>query len=655
MPYSSNSSHSPLDAARIGDVTAANIVRVANNPYNPSNSLNWPTKYDAFITKTDDQQSSVSVTDEIHPLTAFSGSNLYLNHRPRLNASITVSGGVVSNVDYNNGVVTFSTLPTGDVTVSYLADPDKYYGEYLTQLQDGLHEVQFWTGTPTGGPANEGVANANFALLGTGGNLANRLPYATDLSALQAGESISIKSDTGVVDNAITLGNGSDQLVVNSDDVDLTQNLTDRVNVTGKLVVATEGVTQSLDQATHSPLAAAYTDLVSDVGVFYGDIVVFGDITTGGNIVSNTSTTNTNVLAQDLQVDGNTILGDSLADTVTISGDTTIAGSLTVSGTVSGTFPGTTSARNKYDRPASSDWTGDSINLTRFTSAAYGPGSATPTTTTVGVFGRFLNNLNVGGNVLTDTTISTFFPETGGLNHTGMYDDGTFRLQMTSSGDIYRVVSVNASSGQWTLDRTPPYVSSAGYEVYNPYTNLPSHLAGSGTTLTLWSTTAKPFVCTIGGYIKKLIGNIVQAGVDVTAGLHWVYLVHDSSGADDDPPQFLITDTGVTPYGAIYIGSYYGDGTGITSVANARPNQKFDSGWVEMSVGANERLRHDFWMKESLFDLNINVLYGGTAATPSSTSFEVPSAFNIILDDLDIGTMGFNVSTQGWYRITMSR
>ena len=91
MTYSTDSSKSP--AVNTGDITPGLVQRVTNNPYHSNATLiNWPTKYDSLINKTNDQMTSVNVTDEKHntgEIDTSSSNALYLYHRPRLGTSIT--------------------------------------------------------------------------------------------------------------------------------------------------------------------------------------------------------------------------------------------------------------------------------------------------------------------------------------------------------------------------------------------------------------------------------------------------------------------------------------------------------------------------------------------------------------------------------------
>lgn len=615
MAYSSDSSNSPVNRGS-SEISTSNVVRVTNNPYNESNTINWPSSYDAFITKTNDQMTSVSVTDEVHAITDISGSGiLYMQHRPRLNASVTIAGdgdesSFISSVDYTTGAIQFADNPTGDangdITLSYLADPDKYYGEYLTQIQDSVHAMQFWTGTPSGGVEHEGAANANFAILSTGGTVASKLPYATNLSALASGDSVTIASDTGVTDNSITLGNGSDQLIVNSDDVDLTQNLTDRVNVGGKLVVATEGVTQSADQTTHATLAAAYTDTDSDVGVFYGDIVVFGDITTAGSVVANDTTVNTDVLAQDLNVDGNTVLGDSTADTTTVSGTLSVGSTSTFTGaatfsesitldtdkTVDGVDLKALDTVLDYIRPGDGSWTGDALNMTHYTSTAW---SSTTAAESIGYTssGSHVTSVVTGGSLITDAAATAGAYPTNTVNeaYDDVYADGSWRLKFltgTRAGEVYTVLSgPSTNTNQWELDRVCDGTVGASYVVYGIYRNIPKHLTSSGLVVTLDASTVNPVICTTDGDLH-VITDATNTLTLPSSSTSYIYIRSDDNG---DPELFYNSDF-VESAGSAFLG-YANTGAGtVNTLVNTFPNRKYDSGWITIPIGTDDLFPH---------------------------------------------------------------
>ena len=161
MAYTTHSDSSPENNTSYINTGLVSLVPI--NPYNPSaTAINWPANYDLFVNKTNDQQVSVSVSDETHAVSEIADSGLYLNHKPRRGTTINATAGAVidsSLTDYNHGVIYFSTLPTSEFTVTYLADPDKYYGEYLTQIQDVLHKLEIWAGA--GSTMNEGVRTAD--------------------------------------------------------------------------------------------------------------------------------------------------------------------------------------------------------------------------------------------------------------------------------------------------------------------------------------------------------------------------------------------------------------------------------------------------------------------------------------------------------------
>ena len=671
MAYDENSTHSPLEAG--ADITQANVARVPNNPFDPAVGINFPAQYDAFINKTNDQMSSVNVVEE-RSLSEISGSTLYLQHRPRLNAPVVVSDGTLdSNIDYNNGVVTFTALPAGDFTVTYLADPDKYYGEYLNTLQDAVMELQKWAGA--GSTAHEGVKNANIALLSTGGNIDSRLTNATNISALPASTDISIKSDTGQA-NTITLGNGDDTVVVDSSNVTVTDNLTDTVKVKGKLVVAEDaGATQSADQGTHSALASTYfgaPPVDSDVAVFYGDLRVFGDITSAGTVASNNTTVNTDVLAQDLQVDGNTVLGDSTADTTTISGPLS-ANSLTVAGasvfndnitlaadkTVDGVDLKALSSDLQYMRPGGPDWKADSINVTSYLTEAY---RTTTATQTVGYSSTVVSTFT-GSNVVSDSTATAgAYVTTTGMNEAfdDIYTDGTWRLKFLSgnrAGEVFTVVSGPATNGgQWTLDRVCDNVGAgANYIVYSPYRNIPNHLTGAGFTVTLNASTANPFVATVADKVHV----ITDSSLTLTLAASKTYSIFLRTDANGNPEMAASEFADFAcPVGSVFLGMVATDASSISTIIAARPNQKFDSGWVNLSAGT-ATLPHNIGGDMAPAEIKIMQVQGTAGAQPSSP---ILAGYITEADSADVEITGINslyyrtnVTTAGYYRIIISR
>lgn len=673
MAYDENSTHSPLEAG--ADITQANVARVPNNPFDPAVGINFPAQYDAFINKTNDQMSSVNVVEE-RSLSEISGSALYLQHRPRFNASVVVSDGTLdSNIDYNNGVVTFTALPAGDFTVTYLADPDKYYGEYLNTLQDAVMELQKWAGA--GSTAHEGVKNANIALLSTGGNIDSRLTNATNISALPASTDISIKSDTGQ-SNTITLGNGDDTVVVDSSNVSVTDNLTDTVKVKGKLVIAEDnGNTQASDQGTHASLASTYYSAPAvdeDVAVFYGDLRVFGDITTAGSIVSNTNNVTTDVIATDLTVNGNTTLGSSSANTTTVSGPLS-ANSLTVTGTsvfndnitlaadktVDGVDLKALSSELQYMRPGGPDWKADSINITHYTTSVSRVDSVSATEV-LGV-SRTASGFGAGTDTLTDNTPATLNAAAYPTNidneaYDDIYSDGTWLLKITSgaqSGDVYRVVQGPLGTGQseWLLDRpTVGSISGASYEVYSPYRNLPNHLTAAGLTVTLNASATDPVVVTCGGTIFNITDSSLSVLLASSSGVNYIFIREDASG---NPEVYSTGNEAFSSPGSVCLG-YANAGAGSATInVVARPNQKFDSGWVNINSGSVQEFCHHICDVNAPVDSKINLFYGGNGATPNTAYTNFATSSEAVVTGSNHVYSRVDVTTAGWYRLVVSR
>ena len=127
---------------------ASEVNIVHNNPnISTSQTITWPNKYDAFVTKQNAGVEAFTVIDEEHYVSDINTSDsnsLYLYHKilPPGTASglsnvLTVSDGVISSglVDYANAKIHFSTMPTGTtVEVSYLAQPDPISAKHMIFL-----------------------------------------------------------------------------------------------------------------------------------------------------------------------------------------------------------------------------------------------------------------------------------------------------------------------------------------------------------------------------------------------------------------------------------------------------------------------------------------------------------------------------------------
>jgi len=144
MTYQTHSIH-----AQTGASAAAQHV-VSPNEYAPEGrNISYPTNFDIYVVKISDVDGSVQVNGEPHTVDQLVGNRLYLYHRPMIQpdgtvATVTSSAGTVTQANTNakQGYIEYSSTPTADFTVSYLAAPDCFNQWQLNKLQDSIMEVQ---------------------------------------------------------------------------------------------------------------------------------------------------------------------------------------------------------------------------------------------------------------------------------------------------------------------------------------------------------------------------------------------------------------------------------------------------------------------------------------------------------------------------------
>jgi len=622
MTYQTDSEHSPLDSTNTGELTASIIRRVKGNPFHVNaTDIGWPTYYDAWPNKTNDQMSSVNVTDETHTVSEVdqdSNNALYLNHRPKLGSNITIAGDATAVLDtgagvtdYTHGIVYFSTMPTGDFSVEYMADPDKYYGEFINQLQDGLHEIQNVLGA--GGTINEGIKNAEIWVDSSSAELSVRLPNKIHVRELT--QDTAIKSaDSDLVGNTIQFGNGADNLYLKSDSMQIGDDTGDIVQMDGILKLSPTG--QSLNPAY------SVADVTGEDTGDYDALKVFGDAFIGGDlrILGNQTTINieqtvsTSVVNDNWHVKGTTYLGDNSDDILVVAGPATVTGAFTQVGAagedatfyhdivlqnsgatslVDGLDPSYIAAVQGYIRPAGPDWAGDCLNMMSIgilTDSGASTGGIVSTASATAS--------NAYEVVDTDATGTNTFLSAGdgnGLYHPGRFDDGTWFLRVTSGvniGDYVRVSSFDTGSGTWTLTRSLSSVTEAGaaYEVVNPYLCESDVLSGNSTTLTVRASTTTPVIGSNNGQIKIRQSN--QALSAGSNGRFYVHLTQDVTGQGDleQAAIFAINNRHAGSDQSVVVGEYERVGGSFQSVVSYRPNLKYDSGWRLVEAGGGTRL-----------------------------------------------------------------
>ena len=657
MAYTTHSDSSPSSGNNTSYINAALASLVPNNPYHPSaTAINWPANYDLFVNKTNDQQVSVSVSDETHAVSEIADSGLYLNHKPRRGTTINATAGAVidsSLTDYNHGVIYFSTLPTSEFTVTYLADPDKYYGEYLTQIQDVLHKLEIWAGA--GSTMNEGVRTAEVLINSTNSKVDSKLPHNIHIADL--GKDITFQSDAAdTAGNTINLGNSYDIVTVNAKEfnvfrgtfndgntgdpitVTISDHSGDTVNMSGLVNMSPTGITRATGISYAAITGALFTtDSGRDGGDndalrVFGDVFIAGDLFTMGNhTVQNVTTTSSfNVFTDNIRVKGDSYLGDGSVDNVYIAGPTTATGKITAKdnievaksisftnngGTTVSTVDGLDASyianRHTYMRPAGPDWCGDSINICSFGITA-GTGNVNG-----GYEGSTTHAAAVGKNLI-DTSAATAYALTGVSYYTGRFSDGNWIADIRSGPDVGQKVPVvkwDPTITGWELSRSLSTLQDSGvsYRVCNPHYNLPDFVSVAGTTFTISASATSPVVADVRG-IVKVCDAIATKDMENVTGRHYLFMSNENADAGglnslESNPVWYTQTHGVPSDKSIVVGHV--DVTGATPAVNSnslvvyQQSNKYDSTWLRLSdLTANNYLEHPQGA-----DTNHNIFY----------------------------------------------
>lgn len=162
MTYPVYSDHAPTgeSATRI----------VSTNPYSAAGkTIGYPTNLDLYVQHLSDAEGSQAVVEARSP-SELVGSRLYLHHRPMVAidgtpTTITVSNGVIDSsfTNASQAYVVFSTLPTVDFTISYVAVPDCELTEMINNLQDSVMEIQGVLG-PNNDTSYPGIKNLKIGI-----------------------------------------------------------------------------------------------------------------------------------------------------------------------------------------------------------------------------------------------------------------------------------------------------------------------------------------------------------------------------------------------------------------------------------------------------------------------------------------------------------
>ena len=715
MAYTTHSNNSPENNTSY--INTGLVSLVSNNPYHPTaTTVGWPSNYDLFVNKTNDQQGSVSVGDETHAVAEITAdSGLYLNHKPRRGTTIAYNSGVAGGAidtnltDYNHGIVYFSTLPTAEVTLTYLADPDKYYGEYLTQIQDVLHELEIWAGASN--TLNEGVRSADILVKNINSKINNKLPNRIHVQGLTTDISFqSLPSDT--IGNTINLGNSYDTITVNAREfnvfrgtfndgnagdpivVTISDHSGDTVNMSGLVNLSPTGTTRATGISYTALTGALFSSLsgrdggANDALRVFGDTFLAGDLFTMGthHTLNVTTTSEFNVFEDNLLVKGHSFLGNAPSDQVYISGPTTATGKITAKdnievtksisftnnnglsvSTVDGLDASYMANRHTYMRPAGPSWCGDSVNECSI-GILYSSSTWLGATTTAS--GGYIGNTthaSVGPTKLIDTGVAGTYLFTGTSYYANRFDDGTWIADIKSGPDAGQKVPVakwDTSATGWVLSRSLSTNQNSGisYRIYNKYFCQPDFIAINGTTLDVSASTTSPIVGNIKGIVKVCSINTSVSFSDATAGKQYLFMSNENSDGGlgglnslESNPVWYTADHDVPSDRSILVAELYVTAPSTVdpdSLIVYRPSCKYDSTWVQYS-SASITFHHNLGGTYRSQDYKIIVSEAGTGGTPG-TIRAVPladSAGDYYVSAITPTTMSMTVPTGTWIRV----
>ena len=710
MAYTTHSDSSPDKNTSYIDTSLNRLVQ--NNPYHPTApNILWPTYYDVFVNKTDDQQVSVSVSDEKHLTGDIDVSNdnaLYMNHKPRLGSTVESTFGTLDTglTDYNHGIVYFSALPASDFTLTYLADPDKYYGEYISQMQDVLHKLEIWAGAGPGPvEGGEGVRSAEILVKTRNAKIDNKLPNRIHVQGLA--EDIAFKSLDGQPGHTITLGNSNDVVEINASEFKvycgtfgdsvldpitgtITDHTSDILNMIGLVSMSPTGTTRASGFSDASVTGLVFNPNVdADTGRFsgnfdalrvYGNAVVLGNLHTLGThtVVSATTAMNISVFQEGLSVNGDSWFGDATDDKVYVAGDLIVSGRIdqvgsttehdvtinrdiilnnhggTTPSLVDGLDPSYIANRHRYMRPAGPDWCGDTVNICSI-------GQMAEDGTLTGGAASTATQDSTTGDLVVDTTISSnallVNIAGGGLYYTDRFNDGTWIFDIRSgpsAGEKIPIAAYNSATTSWQLSRTLSSLPASGmsYRIYNPYFCNPDFVALNGNDFDITASTTNPVVADVRGIVKSNVNADTASVNSADSGTKYLSLANENSVASaglESDGVWYGSDYGVPSDQSILVAEAEHNGGGtFDQLTTYRPAGKYDSTWRQFA-STTPTIYHNLGGDFRAQDYKVTVHTAGASAAGPGTVTQVTDP---IISAIDRKTATITVpSTDTWVRI----
>lgn len=381
--FSNFSIHAPTGAAQ--------IAVVSPNQYSDAGrTIGYPSKYSVYVNKISEVDGTQRVVER-RKVSELVGNRLYLWHRPLTNSgavtSISIAGGGAPVIDTaatnaKSAYIVFSTLPTADFTVTYLAVPDCINAWNVNTLQDDVMEMQRTLGvtTLTGSPGLRNLAFATFDLPNDAGisGIAQRAVYLSHLARdiiIGSTDVAGLKTSLGD-SHTIQIGRTGDELIFDTTGFHVVQTNSTALNtitlgtktgdfITYKGQISGEGQVTiggpswtNIGDSTWASrgysgfaYAGALTPTYYSGSMLrvYGDVAIAGNIKSVGTLTVVTSTGETSVVlgdwtvSRDLIVNGVSLLnGGTQTSTLNVSRELVVEGEIVLtnpSSTINGLNP----------------------------------------------------------------------------------------------------------------------------------------------------------------------------------------------------------------------------------------------------------------------------------------------------------------------------
>ncbi len=308
---------------------------VSPNQYSDAGrNIGYPTKYSVYVNKISEADGSTTVT-EVREVSELVGNRLYLWHRPvtlpnGTPTTITIGGGGspvldTGSTNAKSAYIVFSTLPTSQFTVTYLAAPDCLHAWNLNTLQDDVMEMQKSLGVTnlTGSPGLRNLAYATFDIPNDA-NYSGVAPRAVYLSHLAQNIVIGSTNDPSLSpslgsSHTIQIGRSTDAVLIDTTGLHVVQSDGSKTtnitlgNRTGDYLTWAGQVSGQGPLTIGGPAWQGYSGVVFSpefTETFYtgamlrvhGDVAVAGGVRSIGPLIVVTTTGTTSIVLGDWTV-----------------------------------------------------------------------------------------------------------------------------------------------------------------------------------------------------------------------------------------------------------------------------------------------------------------------------------------------------------------